>query len=158
MARNQSLVAGSVRILCRLTATGTKFAEILWMTSSLDRGPDRCPNPLPQHSSSGSPNTVHKKSGRFSSLASFRPSLTSPSQGICCHLFAAADGLIMLARLANSAGLGRDFFASVCTWACMGRAVITRTATQSNQCAPEMKLVDDMILSPGVGRLIVGES
>jgi len=64
------------------------------MTSSLDRGPDRCPKPVPQHSSSGSPKTVHKKSGRFSSLASLRPSVTSLSQGICCHLFASADGLI----------------------------------------------------------------
>src|SRR5262249_53182796 len=85
---------------------------------------------------------------RFSSLASFRPSLTSPSQGICCHLFAAADGLIMVASLVNSAGLRRGFLASAGAWACMGRAVITRTATPSNQRVPEARLVSDMILSP----------
>src|SRR5262249_8008331 len=121
------------------------------MTSSLDRGPDRYPNPLPQHSSSGSPNTVHKKSGRSSSLASFRPSLTSPSQGICCHLFAAADGLIMVASLTNSAGLGGDFFASAGVWACRCHAGITRSATQSDQRAPKTKLVSDTILSPVLG-------
>src|SRR5262249_1173372 len=151
MARNQSLVAGSVRIFWRLTATGTKFAEIFWMTSSLDRGPDRCPNPLPQHSSSGSPNTVHKKIGRFSSLASCRASLTSVSQGICCHLFAAADGLVIVASWVNSAGLGGGFLASAGVWACVCRPVITRSATQSNQRTPETQLVSDMIISTVLG-------
>src|SRR5436309_760514 len=86
------------------------------MTSSLDRGPDRCPKPLPQHSSSGSPKTVHKKSGRFSSLASLRPSSTSVSQGTCCHLFAAADGLMTAASWASSAELGKGFLA--CAGSC----------------------------------------
>src|SRR5262245_44758274 len=93
---------------------------------------------------------------RFSSLASFRPSLTSPSQGICCHLFAAAGGLIVVAKLANSAGFGKDFLAPADTWAGRCRAGITRTATQSNRPAPKLKLVRDMILSSLAGRLIVG--
>src|SRR5262249_47484169 len=110
------------------------------MTASLDRGPDRCPKPLPQHSSSGSPNTVHKKSGRFSFVANFRASLRSVSQGTCCHLFAAADGLITVASLVNSAWLGGGFLPSAGAWACACRAVIARTATQSNQRTPETKL------------------
>src|SRR5262245_28489379 len=105
------------------------------MTSSLERGPDRCPNAVPQHSSRGSPKTVHKKRGRFSSLASFRPSLTSVSQGICCHLFAAADGLMTAASLVSSGAAGPGFLASA-AWPCAPSATA------------RMKLVSDIILPP----------
>src|SRR5262249_3292452 len=124
------------------------------MTSSFDRGPDRCPKPVPQHSSSGSPKTVHKKSGRFSSLASLRPSVTSLSQGICCHLFASADGLMTVASRVNSAALGEGCLASAGAWARTSRAgpcapaATTRTATRSNRRAPRTKLVRDMVISP----------
>src|SRR5262249_7036990 len=103
-------------------ATGTKFAEIFWMTSSFDRGPDRCPKPVPQHSSRGSPKTVHKNNGRCSSLASLRPSATSVSQGICCHGSALADGLMTAASWVNSAALGEGCLASAGAWARTSRA------------------------------------
>src|SRR5262245_45504706 len=77
----------------------------------------------------------------------------SPSQGICCHLFAAAGGLMVAARSANSAGLGKGFLDSVGAWACVCRAGSTRRATQSNRRAPETKLVRDMIVSAFAGRL-----
>src|SRR6516225_339206 len=124
------------------------------MTSSFDRGPDRCPKPVPQHSSNGSPKTVHKKSGRFSSLASLRPSVTSLSQGICCHLFASADGLMTVASRVSSAALGEGCLASAGAWARTSRAgpcapaATARTAPRSNRRAPRTKLVRDMVISP----------
>src|SRR5262249_577820 len=118
------------------------------------RGPDRCPKPVPQHSSRGSPKTVHKNNGRFSSLASLRPSVTSMTQGICCHLFALSDGLMTVARWVNTAALGAGCLASAGAWARTSGtgpcspAATTRTPTQSHRRVPRTKLVNDMILSP----------
>src|SRR5262249_24526463 len=86
-------------------------------------------------------------------LASLRPSVTSLSQGICCHLFASADGLMTVASRVSSAALGEGCLASAGAWARTSRAgpcapaATTRTATRSNRRAPRTKLVRDMVIS-----------
>src|SRR5262249_11247078 len=92
------------------------------------------------HSSMGSPKIVQRKSGRFSALASRRPSLTSVTQGICCHLFSAAVGLMAVASLPSSAG--------VWTATCDRTPEPTvRTPTASNRPATAWSLVTNMAFS-----------